>query len=231
MGGQTTVTCVQVSKRKALDPSQYEVVEDDPKYSPPVDTSVKEEDVIPRRNRGRPGTKEAVEENVVDDRVSKYIYHIFLSSFKFLIYVFQSDKEKFKEWKATMKISPEEIGLFKKWKQEQGRSKKQLKAKEVDTVDSAEDDAAEEEDEEEEEEEEEIEEDNKIDETENKKSSLRKGKQQEDADKEDSDGGYEDPTDDEEDGDDYPAGVTEYDPPDSQHSCTDVTMTDRLLQR
>ena len=37
--------------------------------------------------------------------------------------------------------------------------------------------------------------------------------------------------DDEDDEDDYPEGVTEYDPPDSLHSCTDITMTDRLLER
>ena len=36
---------------------------------------------------------------------------------------------------------------------------------------------------------------------------------------------------DEDDEDDYPEGVTEYDPPDSLHSCTDITMTDRLLER
>ena len=35
----------------------------------------------------------------------------------------------------------------------------------------------------------------------------------------------------EDDEDDYPEGVTEYDPPDSLHSCTDITMTDRLLER
>ena len=35
----------------------------------------------------------------------------------------------------------------------------------------------------------------------------------------------------EDDEGDYPEGVTEYDPPDSLHSCTDITMTDRLLER
>ena len=45
--------------------------------------------------------------------------------------------------------------------------------------------------------------------------------------------GYDDPEEEEEEeeDDDYPEGVTEYDPPDSLHSCTDITMTDRLLDR
>ena len=60
----------------------------------------------------------------------------------------------------------------------------------------------------------------------NKKVSSKK---EEDDDESD---GYDDPEEEEEEeDDDYPEGVTEYDPPDSLHSCTDITMTDRLLDR
>ena len=63
---------------------------------------------------------------------------------------------------------------------------------------------------------------------ENNKKVSSKGK--EDGDESD---GYDDPEEEEEeeDEDDYPEGATEYDPPDSLHSCTDITMTDRLLDR
>ena len=58
----------------------------------------------------------------------------------------------------------------------------------------------------------------------------KSNKREEDDDESD---GYDDPEEEEEDGegDEYPEGVTEYDPPDSLHSCTDITMTDRLLDR
>ena len=50
----------------------------------------------------------------------------FLHPLIFNISFLQSEREQFKLWKATPKISPEDVGLFKKWKQEQGWSKKQL---------------------------------------------------------------------------------------------------------
>merc|ERR1712032_976832 len=141
-----------------------------------------DDEVIPRRNRGRPGTveKAAIKEKEIDNLVDD-----------------KSDKEKFKLWKASMKISPEEVGLFKKWKQEQGRSKKQLKVKQEDYDDEDEED------------------------------------DDEDEQDEDENDGYDDPEEEEEEEeeDDYPEGATEYDPPDSLHSCTDITMTDRLLDR
>ena len=65
--------------------------------------------MIPRRNRGRPGTveKAAIKEkeidNLVDDKVSSATFESCFVS------LFQSDKEKFKLWKASMKISPEEV--------------------------------------------------------------------------------------------------------------------------
>ena len=72
---------------------------------------------------------------------------------------------------------------------------------------------------------------NEVDEgeeIENNKKVSSKG--EEDGDESD---GYDDPEEEEEeeDEDDYPEGATEYDPPDSLHSCTDITMTDRLLDR
>ena len=65
--------------------------------------------MIPRRNRGRPGTveKAAIKEkeidNLVDDKVRSATIEIIFG------FLFQSDKEKFKLWKASMKISPEEV--------------------------------------------------------------------------------------------------------------------------
>merc|ERR1712192_85168 len=60
----------------------------------------------------------------------------------------------------------------------------------------------------------------------NKKVSSKKEEDEDESD------GYDDPEEEEEEeDDDYPEGVTEYDPPDSLHSCTDITMTDRLLDR
>ena len=121
------------------------------------------------------------------------------------------------------------VGLFKKWKQEQGRSKKQLRVKEedYDDDDEEEDDGNEEDGDEDEEDEDR----NEVDEEEEKKSNKKiSGAGEEDGDESD---GYDDPEEEEEDGEDeeYPEGVTEYDPPDSLHSCTDITMTDRLLDR
>ena len=69
--------------------------------------------MIPKRNRGRPGTveKAAIKEkeidNLVDDKVSSATFE---TRFEFL---FQSDKEKFKLWKASMKISPEEVSFLR----------------------------------------------------------------------------------------------------------------------
>jgi len=213
-----TAVClmIEVSKRgSGLDPALY-VVETDASHSlvsppaaPPSSSisRVIDDEVIPRRNRGRPGsveqaaTKEKEIDNLVDDK---------------------SDKEKFKLWKASMKISPEEVGLFKKWKQEQGRSKKQLRVKQ---------DEDEEEDERNDDEDEEDEDENEVDEgedIENKNTKKISSKKEEDDDE--SDGDPEEGEEDEEE-DEYPEGVTEYDPPDSLHSCTDITMTDRLLDR
>merc|ERR1719356_360139 len=126
-----------------------------------------------------------------------------------------------------MKISPEEVGLFKKWKQEQGRSKKQLRAQE----ENYDDDEEEEDDDEEGDNEDynEVEDSNM-----NKQKTLKiknvaiLGTRKDESDVDDSEEKEEEKEDDE---GDYPEGVTEYDPPDSLHSCTDITMTDRLLER
>ena len=128
-----------------------------------------------------------------------------------------------------------QVGLFKKWKQEQGRSKKQLRVKQEDynDEDEEEDDDGEDDDEDEEEdgEDEEDEDENEVEEEEdigdkNTKKWKTSDKREEDDDEDD------DPEEeDDDDDDDYPEGVTEYDPPDSLHSCTDITMTDRLLDR
>ena len=72
--------------------------------------------MIPRRNRGRPGgtNKTAARkkdiENIVDDKVSSEEFGDRVSIN--LDFFLQSDKEKFKLWKASMKISPEEVLIF-----------------------------------------------------------------------------------------------------------------------
>jgi len=231
-----TAVClmIEVSKRNSgLDPALYLVETDashnlaSPPNAPPHSSSSVsreiDDEVIPRRNRGRPGSveKAAIKEKEIDNLVDD-----------------KSDKEKFKLWKASMKISPEEVGLFKKWKQEQGRSKKQLRVKQedYDDEDEEEDDRNEEDEDEDEDEEDEDEDEDEgeVDEgdvIENKSNKKIPSKKEENDDESD---GYDDPEEEEEeDGeeDEYPEGVTEYDPPDSLHSCTDITMTDRLLDR
>lgn len=219
-----TAVClmIEVSKRSSgLDPALY-VVETEashnlvsPPAAPPSSSiaGVVDDEVIPRRNRGRPGSieKAAAKEQEIDNLVDD-----------------KSDKEKFKLWKASMKISPEEVGLFKKWKQEQGRSKKQLRLKQEDYEDEdEEEDERNEEDGDEDEEDEDKDEEEDIEKKSNKKISNARAEEDDESD------GYDDPEEEEEDGEDdeYPEGVTEYDPPDSLHSCTDITMTDRLLDR
>jgi len=220
-----TAVClmIEVSKRSSgLDPALY-VVETEASHnlvSPPAAPAsssiagVVDDEVIPRRNRGRPGSIEkaaAAKEKEIDNLVED-----------------KSDKEKFKLWKASMKISPEEVGLFKKWKQEQGRSKKQLRLKQEDYEDEdEEEDERNEEDGDEDEEDEDKGEEEDIEKKSNKKISNARAEEDDESD------GYDDPEEEEEDGegDEYPEGVTEYDPPDSLHSCTDITMTDRLLDR
>jgi len=219
-----TAVClmIEVSKRSSgLDPALY-VVETEASHnlvSPPAAPAsssiagVVDDEVIPRRNRGRPGSIEkaaAAKEKEIDNLVED-----------------KSDKEKFKLWKASMKISPEEVGLFKKWKQEQGRSKKQLRLKQEDYDEDEDEEEDERNEEDGDEDEEEDEDKNEVDEEEDIEKKSKKKISDDESD------GYDDPEEEEEDGEDdeYPEGVTEYDPPDSLHSCTDITMTDRLLDR
>jgi len=200
--------CIELSKRGGgLSPSLYVVetasnaeLKTTP-HPPPInapDNNKKDretEELIPRRNRGQPGTREQEKPNTL------------------------SEKEQFKLWKASMKISPEEVGLFKKWKQEQGLRRKGKKQSDI------EEQLEEAEEEEEEEEEEEIEEEEKS----NKKIKNKTKSVEELSDNPEEES--EDEDEEEEDEEEYPTGVTEYDPPDSQHSCTDLTLTDKLLER
>ena len=137
------------------------------------------------------------------------------------------------------------VGLFKKWKQEQGRSKKQLRAKEenYDDEDGEEEEEEEDDDEEGDSEDDEEGEDEDEDYNEVDDSNIIKrktlnvmnpkilGTRKDEGDVDDTEEEEEEKEGDEDDEDDYPEGVTEYDPPDSLHSCTDITMTDRLLER
>lgn len=161
-------------------------------------------DIIPKRDRGRvkePKQPRELEHNndIADNAIQDT----------------RTNREKFKEWKASVKISEDEMGLFKKWKLEQGLSKKQLKEKEVLT-------------EEEKEETENIEEaeddDSEItDKVQSNKPSTDEKVEEEYSDK--------DSNIDTEDLIDYPEGLTEYEPPSFEHSCSDFTMTDSLLER
>ena len=136
------------------------------------------------------------------------------------------------------------VGLFKKWKQEQGRSKKQLRAKEENYDDEDGEEEEEEDDDDEgdsEDDEEGEDEDEDYNEVDDSNIIKRKtlnvmnpkilGTRKDEGDVDDTEEEEEEKEGDEDDEDDYPEGVTEYDPPDSLHSCTDITMTDRLLER
>jgi len=126
----------------------------------------------------------------------------------------RTNREKFKEWKASVKISEDEMGLFKKWKQEQGLSKKQLKNKEIPINhdnDEPEDDESKDEDLEEK-----VNNQNDIPST-DEKVEEEYAVAGDDIDTEDLI--------------DYPDGMTEYEPPNVDHSCSDFTLTDELLER
>lgn len=215
-----TLVClmIELSKRgSGLEPQLY-VVETVKKEelaalpSPVLSVGEGEaEEIIPRRNRGRPGTNELYQG--ANPKPAAAL----------------SEREQFKQWKASMKISPEEVGLFKKWKQEQGRSKKQMKLKSIgDGTSQVRNEITDDErenynkgDGDEKEEERQNEEENAIDVKEKSKPLLEVEET----------GGYGDPDEDDDDDLEGVSPVMEYDPPDSQHSCTDLTMTDTLLER
>ena len=69
--------------------------------------------MIPRRNRGRPGSieKAAIKEKEIDNLVDDKVNWVFFLKVDWFLFLFQSDKEKFKLWKASMKISPEEVSF------------------------------------------------------------------------------------------------------------------------
>jgi len=160
-------------------------------------------DIIPKRDRGRvKSTKqprkleepESIENTIKDTR---------------------TNREKFKEWKASVKISEDEMGLFKKWKFEQGLSKKQLKEKE--TLSEKEEDVTEETQKEEDDDPE------LADEVKSHEPSTDEKVEKEYADA--------DNNIDTEELIDYPEGLDEYEPPNLDHSCSDFTITDSLLER
>jgi len=128
----------------------------------------------------------------------------------------RSNKEKFKEWKASVKMSADEMGLFKKWKLEQGLSKKQLKEKEnIINKDETATEAANEYTENDVVE--------KLIEKESHKPSTDEKVEEDYADTGDNI--------DTEELIDYPYGIAEYEPPNFEHSCSDFTLTDEMLQR
>merc|ERR1711892_1173782 len=79
-------------------------------------------DIMPKRDRGR--VKSTKQPRILEEP----------ESIENTIKDTRTNREKFKEWKASVKISEDEMGLFKKWKLEQGLSKKQLKEKEEDVT-------------------------------------------------------------------------------------------------
>jgi len=115
---------IEVSKRRAdlLDTKLYVVQtakESELATVPSLSLDEKlsdDDEVIPRRNRGRgsPDERKERRKSSVNDDENEVEQH-------------GSDKEKFREWKSSLKISPGEAGLFKKWKQAQGLTKKQKK--------------------------------------------------------------------------------------------------------
>ena len=198
VGVSAVCLMIELSKRvpsKELDTSMYivhtaKVSELATEPSQQQNNLGTEDNLIPKRNRGRVKTekkpkalprKSITLDNEIRDT--------------------KADKEKFREWKKTVTISKDEMGLFKKWKQEQGLSKKQLKEK--NTV-------------EEEDNYEEITE-NVIHVKENKESKLKikyvNDKYEYDDSEKSDDVDIEDLI-------DYPTGITEYEPPSSEHSCS-----------
>ena len=109
--------------RTQLSPKYYEVVTASqaelkklPKLQKPANAI--EEDVIPKRNRGKLSQKK--------DDILKLVNKSDSSSKKDDYYVGQLDideKAKFKEWKKNNKFKPSETGLFRKWKKEQRAEK------------------------------------------------------------------------------------------------------------
>lgn len=213
-----------------LSPALYHVrtAKDSELATDPTDTKPDDYDVIPKRNRGRVGKIKqtqslSVSENLVDT----------------------SEKAKFKAWKSLIKFDPNETGLFKKWKKlqleeeaedeiaeeseteeefakfkawksslkgdtsEKGLFKKWKKLKttttttEVSVVNEIED--------------EELKSDEDIDLT-NEKEDDTEEEEEETASETD-------------DLIDYPSGLTEYEPADWEHSCSEFTMTEPLLER
>ena len=84
--------------RTSLSPKYYEVVtakQSELESLPKVHKDEEAEDVIPRRNRGRPPVKESPQEESPKD-----------------------EKAKFREWKVKHNVKSDERGLFKKWKKE-----------------------------------------------------------------------------------------------------------------
>merc|ERR1711915_572828 len=126
VGVSAVCLMIELSKRvpaKELDKSMYmvqtakvsELATEPTQEQNNLDT---ENDLIPKRNRGRVKTDKepkALPRKTVD--LNNEIRDT------------KADKEKFREWKKTVTISKDEMGLFKKWKQEQGLSKKQLNEK------------------------------------------------------------------------------------------------------
>merc|ERR1719516_58403 len=106
-----TMVCLMIefSKRVPagqLDPRLYAVetakeseLISEPK-SPPGEVDY---DIVPKRNRGRVKEHKESEEGEQLDIAENTVKDT------------RTNKEKFKEWKASMKISAEEMGLFKKW--------------------------------------------------------------------------------------------------------------------
>jgi len=171
-------------------------------------------DIVPKRNRGRVKEPRVVEElNIAENTIKDT----------------RTNKEKFKEWKASMKISAEEMGLFKKWKLEQGLSKKQLRDKEVDI--NKEDEAEEDNDLQEKEEEDEEEEEEEKEEDKEGKVNVKVGEKTPNVDLQVENEFEDEKKIDPEDLIDYPEGIEEYEPPNLDHSCSDFTITDTLLER
>ena len=193
--------------RTSLSPKFYEVVtakQSELATLPKSPADEKPEDVIPKRNRGRPPLKEIEPEEAGKD-----------------------EKAKFREWKLKQNIKSEERGLFRRWKKEMrsgtGSSISASDIKRQRRVESVEDlEEEEEEEEKEEEEEEEEEEENVVEEKDTKKK-----KEIEEL------GGYDDAEENDIDTDDlvdYPSGMTRYLPP-ADSSCSDFTSTPVFRER
>ena len=198
--------------RTSLSPQFYEVVtakQSDLLKLPTEDASDDvDEDIIPKRNRGREKVQELIEEAESENEVDK------------------DEKERFREWKKTHKFKPSDTGLFRKWKKEvqRGKLKPSRRGRKQDDEAIVQNEVIES-----------VEEKTERPKVEIVKPEVTDPDEETEEvdDNTEADYGYDNGNDERVDTDelvDYPGGITEYAPP-LDLSCAEFEMTDELRER